>query len=197
MNRTFKVISSLIIVLIFTFYGFADISLGPSFKQLFKRFPVSLIPGTTNSVDLGSALKKWKNLFVENIVGPLTITGTKTITSDGSINITSYYSPMKTDTVVAGAVTVDWDDGNTHYIVLASGANTITLANPESGANYKIYLKQPSSGAAGTVTFSPVPLWPSGVAPMLTVTNSALDVAYFGYDGTASKYDADVSLDVK
>lgn len=119
------------------------------------------------------------------------------ITSDEALPITSYYSPMKTDTVVAGAVTVDWDDGNTHYIVLASGANTITLANPESGANYKIYLKQPSSGAAGTVTFDPVPLWPSGVAPVLTVTNAALDVAYFGYDGTASKYDADVSLDVK
>lgn len=119
------------------------------------------------------------------------------ITSAESIPITSYYSPLKTDTVVSGAVTVDFYDGNSHYIVLGNGANTITLSNPDSGANYKIYLKQPASGAAGTVTFSPVPLWPSGIAPTLTVTNSALDIVYLGYDGTASKYDADVSLDVK
>ena len=129
--------------------------------------------------------------------GPITITGTKTITSDESINITSYYSGLKTDTVVAGAVTVDFDDSNSHYIVLGNGANTITLANPESGANYKIYLKQPASGAAGTVTFSPVPRWPSGVAPTLTVTNAAMDIVYLGYEGTISMYDADINLDVK
>lgn len=126
--------------------------------------------------------------------GPITI---ESIVSSEAIPITSYYSPLKTDTVSAGAVTVDFDDGNAHYIVLGNGANTITLANPDSGANYKIYLKQPASGSAGTVTFSPVPLWPSGIAPTLTATNAALDIVYLGYDGTASKYDADVSLDVK
>jgi hypothetical protein len=121
----------------------------------------------------------------------------ESITSDEALPITSYYSPMKTDTVSEGAVTVDFNDGNNHRIVLPSGATTITLSNFVDGCSCEIYLKQPASGAAGTVTFSPTLDWGSGVAGVLTVTNGAIDVLTVGYNETDSIYDADLNLDVK
>lgn len=122
-----------------------------------------------------------------------------TITGIEAINIKAFYPSCKTDTVSAGAVTVNWNDGNVHYIVLPSGATTITLTNPsENGSgSYRIFLKQPDSGAAGTVTFSPVPLYSSGVAYTLTATNSALDMVALIWEPIGEKYLSDVMLDIK
>lgn len=108
-----------------------------------------------------------------------------------------YYSVEKTDTVSSGAVTVNLNDGNVHYIVLDNGANTVTLSNPKAGGRYLIYVKQPASGAAGTVTFSPTPLSPGGVLPTLTTTNGALDVITLSYSGVLSQYVLGYSLDLQ
>ena len=99
-----------------------------------------------------------------------------------------YVSGEVTDTVSAGAVTVDWSLGNVHYMVLGNGATTITLTNPIAGGRYLLYLKQPSSGAAGTVTFSPIPLFSGGVAPTLTITNNAIDAITLAYSTALGKY---------
>lgn len=85
-------------------------------------------------------------------------------------------------------VTLDWNNGNVQYIVLANGAQTFTFANPKDGARYVIILKQPSSGAAGTVTWPGTILWAGGSAPTLTATNNKVDVVTFVYDATNTKY---------
>ncbi len=87
-------------------------------------------------------------------------------------------------TTVTATVTVDWNSGNVQSITLVSGANTLTFANPASGAQYILKLVQPSGGAAGTVTW-PTIKWPGGVTPVLTSTNSGIDVFKFTYDGTS------------
>lgn len=155
------------------------------YKLIFILFFTSFIFA---DIDSGSRRNTFsKPLKVSSIYG------------DEAVNIKAFYPSCKTDTVAAGAVTVNWDDGNVHYIVLPSGATTITLSNPsENGSgSYKIFLKQPSSGAAGTVTFSPVPLYSSGIAYTLTVTNSALDMVALIWEPITEKYLSDVMLDIK
>lgn len=94
-----------------------------------------------------------------------------------------YFSAKYTTTV-----TLDWNNANVQYIVLASGAQTFTFANPKDGGRYILILKQPGAGAAGTVSWPATVLWPSGSAPTLTTTNSKVDVISFVYDGTNTKY---------
>lgn len=84
-------------------------------------------------------------------------------------------------------VTLDWNNGNTQYIVLANGAQTFTFANPIDGASYKLILKQPASGAAGTVVWPATVLWPTS-EPTLTATNGKVDIIEFTYDATNVKY---------
>jgi hypothetical protein len=127
----------------------------------------------------------------------MTAGGSPGLTNTTAIPITAYYSPAVTDTIAAGAVTVDCDDAKVHHIVLASGANTITLANPHDGITLVLYLYQPASGAAGTVTFSPVPNSESGVLPVLTTTNGRYDKIYLMYNGTKSKWDISAGLDLR
>jgi len=119
------------------------------------------------------------------------------VTGRGRSTTTQYASTEVTDTVDTGAVTVNWNDGNVHYMVLDAGANTITLTNPLSGGRYILNLKQPAAGEAGTVTFDPVPYWPDGVFITLTTTNNAIDVITFEYSAAIGKYIGSEMLDVK
>ncbi len=100
-----------------------------------------------------------------------------------------YYSTQYTTTV-----TLDWNNGNVQYIVLANGGQTFTFANGKAGGRYLLILKQPPSSSAGTVTWPNTVLWPSGTPPTLTVTNGKVDIVTFVYDGTNSKYYGGVSL---
>lgn len=100
-----------------------------------------------------------------------------------------YYSSKATCTT-----TLDWDDGNVQYIVLANGSQTFTFSNPKDGGRYVLILKQPSSGSAGTVTFPASVLWSNGNTVVLSTTNSKVDVISFVYDGTNSKYYAGCTL---
>jgi hypothetical protein len=86
-------------------------------------------------------------------------------------------------TIVTTTTTLDWNSGNVQQITLASGGQTFTFANPRAGARYVLVLSQPSSGAAGTVTW-PTIKWAGGAAPTLTATNSKKDVITIIYDGT-------------
>ncbi len=105
-----------------------------------------------------------------------------------------YYSAKCTDTVTTGAFTVDWNSGNVHYVVLDNGANTATFNNPKDGSRYLLIVMQPSSGAAGTISWPGTVAWPSGSAPTLTATNAKVDIVAFVYDGTNTKYYGSSSL---
>lgn len=89
---------------------------------------------------------------------------------------------------LAGNATVDWNNGNNQYIQLASGANTFTPSNPLDGATYILQIKQPSAGAAGTVTWGATVKWPGAAAPTLTATNNAIDIVTLVYNGTTTHY---------
>lgn len=94
-------------------------------------------------------------------------------------------------------ITIDWDTGNVQYIALASGSQTFTPSNAESGATYILQLRQPGSGAAGTINWNNLVNWPGGTDPTLTATNGAFDVITLMYNGTLSKYFGTVVLDLK
>ena len=79
---------------------------------------------------------------------------------------------------------MDWANGNTQFLTLGNGANVITMATPQAGARYLIELKQPASGAAGTVTWPSGVKWSGGTAPTLTATNGQTDIITLYYNGT-------------
>ena len=99
-----------------------------------------------------------------------------------------YYSSIYTTTT-----TLNWDNGNVKTITLANGGQTFTFTNGKSGARYMLILKQPASGAAGTVTWPGTVKWPGGTPPLLTPTNGKVDITTFVYDGT--NYYGGCSLD--
>ena len=100
-----------------------------------------------------------------------------------------YYSTQFTTTT-----TLDWNKSNVQYIQLASGGQTFTFAHPNGGGRYLLILKQPSSGAAGTVTWPSTVSWQNGVTPTLTTTNSQVDVITFIYDSANEQYYGSASL---
>lgn len=105
-----------------------------------------------------------------------------------------YGTAQYTDTVTTGTWTTDWNNGNVHYVVLDNGSNTVTLFNPIGGFRYMLILKQPASGAAGTVTWPATVSWSYGTAPTLTSTNGKVDVITLVYDSTNNKYYAGSNL---
>ena len=98
---------------------------------------------------------------------------------------------------LAGNATVDWNNGNVQYIQLASGANTFTPSNPQDGATYILQIKQPSSGAAGTITWGASVKWPAATAPILSTTNDYIDIVSLIYNGTTTHYYAAATLDLR
>lgn len=82
-------------------------------------------------------------------------------------------------------VTLDWNNGNCQSILLASGAQTFTFANPKAGGRYLLRLQQPASSSAGTVTWPGNVHWSGAIAPVLTLTNGQVDIVTFYYDGTS------------
>lgn len=109
-------------------------------------------------------------------------------TNLGCVGVNAGTTGQYASTKYTCTVTLDWNNGNVQYIVLANGAQTFTFANPIDGARYMIILKQPATGAAGTVTWPATVLWPGGTAPTLTATNGKVDIVTFVYDGTNTKY---------
>lgn len=103
-----------------------------------------------------------------------------------------YYSPEVTDTVSAGAATVDWNAGTEHYISLTA-ATTLTFSNPVAGGRYVLLLKQDATGSR-TVTWPASVLWSGGTAPTLTTTASKTDLFTFLYSGALSKYIGNYAL---
>ncbi len=109
--------------------------------------------------------------------------------TEPSVSGSQYYSSKYTTTV-----TLDWDNGNVQYIVLANGGQTFTFSNGKDGGRYLLILKQPASSTAGTVTWPGTVAWSGASAPTLTLTNGQVDIITFVYDGTNTKYYGGFSL---
>lgn len=106
-------------------------------------------------------------------------TGHLVVSANQSIYGGQYISSSYTTTT-----TLDWNKGNCQAITLANGSQVFTFTNPVSGGRYLIQLIQPSSGAAGLVTW-PTIRWTGGSPPTLTLTNNQIDIVTFYYDGTS------------
>jgi hypothetical protein len=69
----------------------------------------------------------------------------------------------------------------------ASTATAFTLPAVAAGKSFVLYLKQPATGAVGTVTFATSPagniVWPAGAVPAATATLGRLDIFSFVSDG--------------
>jgi parallel beta-helix repeat protein len=102
------------------------------------------------------------------------------VTQGGAMTTVSQYSSTR----YAASTTINWNNGNVQSLTLANGGNTLTFSNPQSGGRYLIELKQPASGAAGTVTFPSTVKWSGGTAPTLTTTNGQTDIITLYYNGT-------------
>lgn len=88
----------------------------------------------------------------------------------------------------AGAASQDWNKSNFRSYQLTNGSNVITFSNPQDGAVYYLHLKQPGSGAAGTVVWPGSVLWRWGAAPTLSSVSNDYDLIKFVYSGYSSKY---------
>ena len=124
------------------------------------------------------------------------ITISETLHVNGNARIDGQAYTEQHGTPLAGA-TIDWNNGNVQYIQLASGANTLSLSNPKSGATYILQVKQPSSGAAGTITYPTSVKYPGGTKAVLTTDNDAIDIITLIYNGTTTHYYASATLDLK
>ena len=85
------------------------------------------------------------------------------------------------------AVTIDWSAGKTQHCVL-TGNVTFTFSTPQSGANYKLILKQDGIGSR-TVTWPAGVRWGSLGAPNLSVVPAKTDYVGFIYNGVDTAYD--------
>jgi len=137
------------------------------------------------------------NVYMSSNSTPdLTIDAANGSTVNSNLKITGQGYTEQHGTPLAGA-TIDWNNGNIQYIQLASGANTLSLSNPKSGATYILQVKQPSSGAAGTITYPTSVKYPGGSKPILTTDNDAIDIITLIYNGTTTHYYANATLDLK
>lgn len=151
----------------------------------------------------GGAITNWYGIQVPNITQFSTIArgldlnlasgtgkynvyagGTASNYFGGNVTFAGQYSAIQYTTTT----TLDWNNRNVQYIQLASGGQTFTFANPIGGARYVLIVKQPSAGAAGTVTWPITVKWPSGNAPTLTTTNNKVDMIGLLYDSVNSVY---------
>jgi len=89
--------------------------------------------------------------------------------------------------------TVDFDNGNTQKLSLASASGNVTLtfSNPQTGALYRVFVIQ--GATPRSLVFPASVKWPQGQAPILSTANGSIDILEFYYDGT--NYFADWQVD--
>ena len=88
--------------------------------------------------------------------------------------------------VSTGTRTLDFNTGNIQYFQLTSGSTIVLDAtNYKDGATYIVKVKQPSSGANATMSYtSPLFKFSNGTAPTLSTGNNQEDILTFVCIGT-------------
>lgn len=103
-----------------------------------------------------------------------------------SIQFSSNVALKQAATLVPAGTTqtVDWNNGSSHAIDLdsASGNVTLTLSNPLAGARYKIKVVQ--GATARNLVWPASVKWAGGVAPIISITDNAIDLVELYYDGS-------------
>lgn len=133
----------------------------------------SLVPGMAGTIDLGSLSLPWNNAYAH------TLLTTGNVAADGQL-----YSPLGTTSTPAGTTqTIDWNNGSTQELDLASASGnvTVTFTNTNSGSQMTLFVVQGAS--ARNVTFTGVQ-WPGGTAPTISIRSGAVDVITFVVRGT-------------
>lgn len=92
------------------------------------------------------------------------------------------------------SVALDWDDGMIQIIDVtgATGTLTISFANPQPGASYRLFFKQPATALA--VTWPASVKWPQGQEPIWTETLNAFDSVTLYYNAVDAVYWSDWQL---
>ena len=96
------------------------------------------------------------------------------------------FSPLNNAGNSSTAITISWNDSNVQYVTM-TGNCTFTFSNPQSGAIYRLILKQDATGTR-LATWPATVSWPGGTAPTLSTTAADLDIITFVYDGVSTKY---------
>jgi hypothetical protein len=106
------------------------------------------------------------------------------VTSDKlAPNIALTQASLITVTGVNQSVTVDFDLGNIHVINLqaATGTLTVSFANAQAGAEYKLFFINPAT--ALTFTWPAAVKWPQAQEPIWTESSGAVDGVSLYYTG--------------
>ena len=161
--------------------------------------------GTSGHIDCeqnAPALTPWiSNIDADNYaltdLGDFTMRAPGDIWSDNGTGITWHQNlyvtgqirdtAMTTVTPTGTTTTIDWDNGNVQTLTLAGTSGNVTgvtFANLGVTGIYTLKVIQHAT-VPRTVAGWPTVLWPNGVAPVVTATNSAVDVFSFVYDGAA------------
>ena len=102
------------------------------------------------------------------------------LTADNiQINSTVVFAAEYDNGVAGVAETIDWNNGNKQKSSL-SGNSTYTFVAPSGVGNFLLKVAQLSG--SDSITWPANVLWPSGTAPTLTTTASAIDIVTFYYD---------------
>ena len=142
----------------------------------------------------------WKDITMQGNTVGLNAAGSRVLTATGgNVGIATttpqhklsiagaYYSIQVNKGNCTGAVTIDWNDGNTQHCIL-TGNVTFTFNNGQYGGNYRLILKQDATGSR-TVTWPASVRWADATAPTLTTTANKTDYVGFQYNGVDAKYD--------
>jgi hypothetical protein len=103
-----------------------------------------------------------------------------------------YFSPLVDDGNSGAAKTIDWNEGNEHYVTM-TGNCTFTLNNPQDGGRYVLILN--SGAGAFTGTWPASIRWRGGVAPVLTTDANKLDLVTLMYIAVLGEYIGAFQLD--
>lgn len=123
------------------------------------------------------------DVFTVNTTSSLvTVTGDITVTNDLNMSAGVAYGTEFDDGTAGAADTIDWNNGNKHLSTLDENV-TYTFTAPPGPANLILRIVQDVTGT-NTVTWPAAVFWEGGVAPTITATGDAVDIASFYYDGT-------------
>jgi len=115
--------------------------------------------------------------MTSNTTPDFEVVGNGESTLNTSLKITGQaYTELHTGATPADP---DWNNGNIQEMTLASSDQDFDPSNAKAGATYILKIKQPSSGAAGTINWnaaSATVLWPSPGEPTLSTANNAIDI---------------------